>query len=112
MRYSFYFENNKKLLLVGLIALLAACSKSDPGTENLSKKPLPEPESAGAKLLLEFCSDCHAHPHPSKHVKGEWKSIVWRMNDNRTTDGLVSLTDEQTKTLIDYLDKYAKETIQ
>jgi hypothetical protein len=96
------------LLAMLLLLFVAACSNGERTTDQASKKPtLPEPDSAGAKLLIEYCSECHAPPHPTKHAKGEWKSVVQRMSDHRTTQGYHTLSDDELITLAEYLDKHA-----
>lgn len=41
---------------------------------------LPEPESQGAKLTLEFCSVCHAVPHARLHTAQEWDAVMSTMD--------------------------------
>jgi len=99
------------LLAFVLMFFISACSNSDTAasTESTPKQPLPEQNSAGAKLLIDYCSECHAPPRPSQHIKGEWKSTVLRMRDHRTYQGYHTLSDEQVVTLTEYLDKHAPE---
>jgi cytochrome c2 len=40
---------------------------------------LPEPESAGAKLTLRYCVQCHNLPNPAMHHAAKWPAIVDRM---------------------------------
>src|SRR2546421_1152328 len=40
---------------------------------------LPEPGSAGAKLTLRYCVQCHNLPNPAMHHAAKWPAIVERM---------------------------------
>lgn len=41
---------------------------------------LPEPGSEPARLVQEYCTQCHALPGPGLHTAEEWPSVVGRMN--------------------------------
>lgn len=41
---------------------------------------LPEPQSAGARLAVRYCVQCHHLPNPQMHSADRWKTIVERMN--------------------------------
>ncbi len=100
---------SKLLFATLLIALSTAACDSESSAGVTQKKPLPEPDSMGAKLLVDYCSECHAPPHPRQHVKGEWKSTVLRMRDHRSFQGYPTLNDEEVIILTEYLDKHAPE---
>jgi cytochrome c2 len=40
---------------------------------------LPEPNSRGAALLVEYCVQCHNLPNPAMHQAAKWPGIVERM---------------------------------
>jgi cytochrome c5 len=40
---------------------------------------LPDPESNGAKLLSQYCSQCHKVPSPRLHTEQEWPFVLTRM---------------------------------
>ncbi len=40
---------------------------------------LPEPGSAGARILVQFCTQCHALPSPSMHGAADWPGVTRRM---------------------------------
>ncbi len=40
---------------------------------------LPDPESSGAKLLSQYCSQCHRVPSPRLHTDQEWPDVLARM---------------------------------
>ena len=42
-------------------------------------RQLPEPESAGARLALRYCVQCHNLPNPAMHQAEKWPAIVDRM---------------------------------
>jgi len=41
---------------------------------------LPDPKSAGAGLLLRYCTQCHNLPGPATHSLEEWPEVVTRMD--------------------------------
>lgn len=47
-----------------------------PGAEPES---LPEPSSPGAKILAQYCTQCHALPTPTMHGPVDWPGVVRRM---------------------------------
>ncbi len=47
-----------------------------PGIE---PRALPEAESAGARLVVRYCVQCHNLPSPAMHDAAKWPSIVDRM---------------------------------
>jgi len=47
-----------------------------PGTQAES---LPEPASPGAKILAQYCTQCHALPSPAMHGPVDWPGVVRRM---------------------------------
>ncbi len=40
---------------------------------------LPETDSRGAGHLAQYCTTCHALPHPQSHSATDWPSVVRRM---------------------------------
>jgi len=40
---------------------------------------LPEPASPGAKILAQYCTQCHALPSPAMHAMVEWPGVARRM---------------------------------
>jgi cytochrome c5 len=40
---------------------------------------LPEPASQGARLLTQYCTQCHALPSPAMHGPVDWPSVARRM---------------------------------
>lgn len=87
------------------LLVLAGC-----GTPEGEIKPvvLPDPESAGAKVLKEHCSSCHGAPSPVVHTAEEWPNIVYRMQEHRRMNGYTLIVPEQEQQLLDYLKQYAK----
>jgi len=85
----------------------------EPGT-------LPEPDSAGARLTVRYCVQCHNLPSPAMHHAAKWQPIVERMVVRMNGKGNLgkvmtemmagvqapSATD--TRTLVDYLKRHAQ----
>lgn len=47
--------------------------------EGVAAKDLPDPQSRGAGLLTQYCTQCHALPSPSMHGAADWPAVVRRM---------------------------------
>lgn len=79
---------------------------------------LPDPDNPGAKLLSQYCSQCHNLPSPAMHTAVEWQSVLTRMVNRMEkmagSRGMmrgmmkpqIPSSDEQNSLLI-YLRKYA-----
>ena len=80
---------------------------------------LPEPRSAGAHLLQQFCMQCHNLPDPRLHTASEWPGIVARMNMRMQMMGgmmhgmmgVVAPTGAELDALLAYLQHYAFKPI-
>jgi len=122
------------LLIVGSVGLLAVnveaqqnnmgmmgmgnCMMRDRMPKGISPEQLPDPDSQGANLLSRFCSQCHGVPAPGMHTADEWPVVVARMNQrmqimsNRHMMMRIEAPDKNAhKALIEYLEKYAQQTI-
>lgn len=93
-------------VLVTVVSLVAACSKSQPAASNAGQSPptlsgdnvlllaatrvalpptgvtgadLPDPTSAGAQDLVKYCVACHSLPTPTIHSATDWPGVVRRM---------------------------------
>lgn len=83
--------------------------------EPVDPKSLPEPESAGAKLLKTKCTECHGLVTPRQHAAQEWPSIVNRMDHRMQMMArgmgmmrsmhITPLTSAEKATLLDYLER-------
>ncbi|HVO36486.1 MAG TPA: hypothetical protein VMT21_13015 [Gemmatimonadales bacterium] len=45
----------------------------------VAPESLPQPNSAGAKALTQYCTQCHALPSPAMHGPADWPSVARRM---------------------------------
>lgn len=77
---------------------------------------LPEPRSRGARLLREYCQQCHNLPSPAMHNAGEWPGIVRRMNQRmQRMSGMMHIaapTRAELDDLVDYLQRNAQQPLQ
>lgn len=56
------------------------CRMMDITPEPVDPRSLPEPRSAGARLLTSRCTQCHGLVSPRQHAAQEWPGIVERMD--------------------------------
>ena len=82
----------------------------------LGPAQLPEPDGAGARLLTQYCTQCHGLPSPKQHSASGWPATVTRMNMrmqwmSRTNSpmNIVAPTDKELRTLTTYLEKHAAD---
>ena len=86
-------------------------------------RQLPEPRSAGARVTLRYCVQCHNLPNPAMHEAGKWPGIVERMvlrMQGRGNMGAVmsemmagveAPTQEETRALLAYLRRHAQKPL-
>jgi cytochrome c2 len=77
--------------------------------KSVSPNTLPSPESRGAVLFKEICSQCHSLPDPKLHTSEEWPGVVERMQNNIRTMNKKVLTDQEKKAIIAYLSDHARK---
>ncbi len=84
---------------------------------------LPEPRSRGARLIVQYCVQCHNLPNPAMHHAAKWRSVVERMvprmegKGNMGTlmadmmAGVKAPTAEEVKIIVAYLRKHAQKPL-
>jgi mono/diheme cytochrome c family protein len=84
---------------------------------------LPEPESAGARLAMRYCVQCHNLANPAMHHAAKWPPIVDRMvlrmrgrgNMGKLMAemmaGVEAPDDADAKLLVDYLRRHAQRPL-
>jgi hypothetical protein len=87
-------------------------------------RDLPEPDSAGAKLTVRYCVQCHNLPNPAMHHAAKWPGIVERMVErmegrgnlgtlmSEMMAGVSAPTSEETRTLVAYLRRHGQKPLQ
>ncbi|MBL3618383.1 MAG: hypothetical protein JMN26_11690 [gamma proteobacterium endosymbiont of Lamellibrachia anaximandri] len=45
----------------------------------LTAESLPDPQSPGAALLHQYCTQCHNLPGPDRHTAAEWRKVTAKM---------------------------------
>ena len=59
------------------LVLAAAMAAMPP--QGTSLDAMPDPTSDGAQLVAQYCSACHAMPHPTSHSATDWPVVMRRM---------------------------------
>lgn len=77
---------------------------------------LPEPHSAGAMILKDYCTQCHNLPGPGMHTPAEWPQVLGRMNMRMQMMGggmmgIMAPSHAELEILLAYLQKHAQEPI-
>ena len=81
---------------------------------------LPAPDSEGARLLRQYCAQCHNLPGPGLHTADEWPPVVERMDrrmgmmgrHGMMTMGRVEAPSRQENVVIlDYLQAHAQQPL-
>ncbi|HGX93742.1 MAG TPA: hypothetical protein ENK35_10550 [Candidatus Tenderia sp.] len=100
---------SKKLWVGSFFALVMVLQGCGAPSAEHAKVELVDPDSPGAQLLQEYCSDCHAPPPPSTHLADEWDNVVYRMQERRRMKAYSMMDEEQLAVLMSYLKQYAKK---
>lgn len=98
--------HNKLCALLALTAVLGGCSAES--QQNAPRDALPEPDSRGAKLVMEYCSGCHAPPQPGAHSAPAWPAVVERMQHRRAGKGFPPVPAPEVGEILDYLQRHAR----
>ena len=73
---------------------------------------LPDPDSKGAQLLQQFCTQCHNPPGPGLHTAAEWPAVVGRMDRRMQMMGQTEAPDKQElATILGYLQAHAQKPL-
>jgi hypothetical protein len=84
---------------------------------------LPEPRSHGARLVIEYCVQCHNLPNPAMHHAAKWPGIVERMVVRMHGKGNLGVlmeemmagvkapSEEDRATLLVYLQRHAQRPL-
>jgi hypothetical protein len=84
---------------------------------------LPEPGSAGARLTVRYCVQCHNLANPAMHHAAKWPAIVERMVDRMEGRGNLGVlmaemmagvsapSADEKASIVAYLQKHAQEPL-
>jgi hypothetical protein len=84
---------------------------------------LPAPKSRGARLMVQYCVQCHNLPNPAMHEAKKWPGVfdrmVVRMRGkgnmgelmHEMMAGVQAPTDDEAKTLLVYLRRYGQRPL-
>ncbi len=100
-------KNSVTAAVFVLLLSLQGCGSSE--GEARAKQKIIDPASAGAKVLVKFCSDCHAPPQPSVHEAKEWPNVLYRMQERRRMKAYELMSDEELALLTGYLEQHARK---
>ncbi len=88
----------RRAAIASILALCTGCTS-----------PLPEPESAGARLYAEHCNGCHRVFAPSSLTSAMWKVQVERMQGEMARRGVPPLTREEMDVVLAYLYRHSAD---
>lgn len=75
----------------------------------IKREDLPSPESKGALVFKDTCSQCHDLPAPQNHTPEEWPLIVEKMEDIiKDWEQGNPLSDKDKKRITRYLQEYSE----
>jgi hypothetical protein len=81
----------------------------------LTVESLPDPQSPGAALLNQYCTQCHNLPGPDRHTAADWREVTSKMfmlmDVSHQFGGLMGkveiLPKAQQETVLTYLEHHA-----
>ncbi len=95
--------------VAGVMAMvLAACSEKPQPVA----REFPDPDSAGAVLLVGRCGTCHVAPLPTAHVADGWLTVLNRMQMRMRSRGYPLLEKEEQRVLLEYLQAHAAAVVK
>ncbi len=97
---------NIVLLLAGMLLVSACISQSGESKIKQATTPVPEPTSIAVNPLFEKkCSVCHSldRIQSKRKTYNGWEATVTRMLDVNGARERAGITDEEAKTIIEYL---------
>ena len=68
---------------------------------------LPDADSDGAKLVTQYCGQCHVPPLPTAHKASEWPQVVERMNGHMIDQGMLVPDNGKLQIILEYLQQHA-----
>jgi mono/diheme cytochrome c family protein len=77
--------------------------------KSISPHRLPSPDSQGALLFKDRCSQCHGLPDPGRHTAKEWPAIVEKMRRYMQTMNKKVVIENEAKEIVSYLSRYAQK---
>ncbi len=85
----------------------------------LSIESLPEPNSSGADLLQQYCTQCHNLPGPDRHTAAEWGDVTSKMfmlmdvsnRFGRLNGEVDTMQSHDQKALQSYLERHATQSM-
>jgi hypothetical protein len=97
------FINSRRQLSLRIVVLfVAACIGSA-----CHPPPLPEANSAEAKIYVERCGQCHVPYNPHELTAPMWDLQVPMMEVKIQSAGLPPLSDNDRETILEYLKRNA-----
>lgn len=90
----FHVKHRGWLVLVGL--MVAAC-----------QRPLPEPDTLGARLYVGRCGSCHQAYDPRGLTAPMWQLQVDAMAPKMAAAGQAALSRDEQRMILDYLRRNA-----
>ena len=70
--------------------------------------PIPNIDSAQAKLYAGKCGTCHSLPHPKRHTASQWELSLAIMDIQMEHEKMTPLTEDERNTILGYLTKNAR----
>lgn len=70
---------------------------------------LPDPGSPAAKLVGEYCTQCHATPAPTLHTREEWAGVAKRMQEHIAVGpGIRAPSADELQKILSYMQAHAR----
>lgn len=70
--------------------------------------PVPDAQSAEARLYTQKCGTCHSVPHPGRNTAAEWQHLFALMEQRMAERNMPPFTDEEKTILQNYLQSHAR----
>lgn len=91
-----------------LCLVLAACNNDSRNSSVRAHEGLALQIAADIGPLQTWCAQCHAPPSPRLHKRDEWSAVVRRMAHHRLDARMPTMSDEEHKKVVAWLQQYAQ----
>ncbi|MFQ5442748.1 MAG: hypothetical protein ACE5EB_08510 [Thermodesulfobacteriota bacterium] len=89
----------KKIFVVFCLLAVAGCA---------AETPVPDRDTAEAKVYRRVCSGCHSLPHPRRNTYRRWKHFVALMETRIEHREMKPMTPGERAAVLRYLKKHSR----
>jgi len=90
----------RKIIVVLMLLGFSACSGKP--------TPIPEADTADAKVFASRCGSCHVAPHPKRLDFASWRHMLGVMESQMQHNNVKPLSEDEQKSILSYLERHSR----